>query len=114
IGVAFAPTSGGMKGLNLTIASKLGGAATVMAQGSGRPPSPLNVGRDGSGSGTVTSQPDGIDCGSRCAASYVYGATVTLTATPDASSDFTGWSGACAGTGPCVVMMTEARQVTAS
>ncbi len=36
--------------------------------------------------------PTGINCGGTCSASYDSGTVVTLTATPDASSNFTGWS----------------------
>ena len=72
----------------------------------------LTVSRTGSGSGTVTSNPAGIDCGSECAEAYIFGTTVTLTASPAAGSTFGGWGGACSGTGTCEVTMTEARSVT--
>ena len=55
----------------------------------------------GSGNGTVTSDPPGIDCGATCAAVFDEGTLVTLTPAPDADSAFTGWTGACTGTGPC-------------
>lgn len=50
-----------------------------------------------------------------CAGSVPYGASVTLTATPDATSTFGGWGGACrAATGTsCVVPVTTAASVTA-
>jgi hypothetical protein len=67
-----------------------------------------------SGSGTVTSSPAGINCGSACSASYASGASVTLTATPAAGHTFTGWSGACSGTASCTVSMTAARSATAA
>jgi hypothetical protein len=70
--------------------------------------------RTGSGSGTVTSTPGGIDCGSTCTHSYDVGAPVTLTATPAAGSTFGGWSGACAGTGVCFLTMDKARSVVAT
>src|SRR3989442_10984041 len=48
----------------------------------------------GSGAGTVTSVPAGIDCGVPCAAAlYAYDTVVTLTATPAVGSVFSGWSG---------------------
>ncbi|HEX3553852.1 MAG TPA: galactose oxidase-like domain-containing protein [Thermoanaerobaculia bacterium] len=53
----------------------------------------LTVSRTGNGSGTVTSAPAGITCGTDCTEGYPYGTQVTLTATPDAGSVFAGWSG---------------------
>jgi hypothetical protein len=74
----------------------------------------LTVGTSGAGAGTVTSSPAGIDCGPDCTESYAEGTLVTLSATPDASSTFAGWSGACAGTGACEVAMTADASVTAA
>ena len=39
---------------------------------------------------------------------------MTLTATPEAGSVFAGWSGACTGTGDCVVTMDAVKSVTAT
>jgi RHS repeat-associated protein len=47
----------------------------------------------GDGSGTVTSDPVGIDCGTTCQAYFVDGVEVELTATPGHASLFAGWSG---------------------
>lgn len=74
----------------------------------------LTVQKGGSGSGTVTSDPAGIDCGSTCNALYTPGTVVELTAAPASGSTFTGWSGSgCSGTGTCTVTMTESRTVVA-
>ena len=72
-------------------------------------PSPLlSVSKTGSGSGTVTSTPAGINCGADCAENYLSFTTVSLTATPDPGSTFAGWSGAgCSGTGTCLVTLTS-------
>jgi hypothetical protein len=74
----------------------------------------LAVSDAGSGSGTVTSAPAGVSCGSTCSAMFVSGTQVTLTASASAGSTFTGWSGACTGTGACKVTMSAAQAVTAS
>jgi alpha-tubulin suppressor-like RCC1 family protein len=77
----------------------------------------LTVVKAGTGTGTVASTSPAspsIDCGSNCAATYVDGTSVTLAATPSNGSVFAGWSGACTGTGSCVVSMTQARTVTAT
>jgi hypothetical protein len=75
----------------------------------------LVVQEAGTGTGTVTSAPAGIACGSACSAPFAEGASVTLTASPDASSSFTGWSGGgCSGTGTCTLSLTADTTVTAS
>lgn len=74
----------------------------------------LSVTTAGDGSGTVTSVPAGIDCGADCSEAYEEGTTVTLSATPDESSVFDGWSGDCTGTGTCEVAMGGTRNVTAT
>ena len=81
------------------------------------PTPPLIVVKAGRGSGTVTSDKGGIICGATCSDNYAAGTVVTLTATPAAGSQFTGWLGAqalggdfavpnkwngvCTGTGTC-------------
>jgi virginiamycin B lyase len=75
----------------------------------------LNVYKSGSGGGTVTSNPAGINCGSTCSHDYDSGTPVILTATPAVGSTFAGWSGSgCSGTGTCYVSMTADRTVTAT
>ncbi|HYD42028.1 MAG TPA: glycoside hydrolase family 6 protein [Anaeromyxobacter sp.] len=72
----------------------------------------LTVGTAGTGSGTVTG--GSINCGVACSQQSPSGTTVTLTATPAANSVFSGWSGACTGTGACIVTLTADRSVTAT
>ncbi len=57
----------------------------------------LTVSKSGTGSGTVTSSPSGINCGSTCSASFNNNTTVTLTARSATGSTFAGWSGDCSG-----------------
>lgn len=75
---------------------------------------PLTVTVEGDGEGAVTSDVGGIDCGATCSATYDFGTDVTLTATPSAGSAFTGWSGGCTGTDPCVVTLESATDVVAT
>ncbi|MDP1614650.1 MAG: LCCL domain-containing protein, partial [Methylococcales bacterium] len=74
----------------------------------------LTVTTAGAGSGTVTPSTKTLTwVGSTGTASYTSGTIVTLTASFSAGSTFTGWSGACSGTGSCTVSMTQTRDVTA-
>ena len=74
----------------------------------------LAVQSAGGGAGSITSSPAGINCGSTCSASFASGTAVTLSAAPDATSTFAGWSGACSGTGACTVTLTADASVTAT
>ncbi|HWW74180.1 MAG TPA: hypothetical protein VNZ44_02220 [Pyrinomonadaceae bacterium] len=67
------------------------------------------------GGGKVASLDRLIACGSKCAASYELNAEVTLTASADSNSVFTGWTGACSGAQTtCTVNVNDALNVTAS
>ena len=75
----------------------------------------LTVALTGTGTGQVTSSPAGIACPGDCSKRYVTGTAVTLTATPDAVSTFTGWTGACAGQGnACTVTLGADASTTAT
>jgi List-Bact-rpt repeat protein/fibronectin type III domain protein len=116
--VRFAPTSGVLSTTNVRFSAD-GDVVnrTVTGTGVGSAPTPtfaLTVSKAGAGGGTVTSSPAGISCGATCSGSFTSGTIVTLTAAPVAGSPFTGWSGACTGTGTCTVTMNAARAVTAS
>ena len=74
----------------------------------------LSVAKTGSGAGTVTSSPSGINCGSTCSHGYTSGTQVTLSAAAASGSTFAGWSGACSGTSTCKVTMSAAMSVTAT
>jgi Fe-S cluster biogenesis protein NfuA len=66
------------------------------------------------GEGTVTSSPSGISCGATCSANFATGTQVALDATPASGFNFTGWGGACSGSGICQVTMNAATSVTAN
>ncbi|MDQ5821317.1 MAG: hypothetical protein M3540_07755 [Actinomycetota bacterium] len=76
-----------------------------------------------SGGGRVVSSPPGIDCGSDCSESFpsidnvdTY-SPIDLTATAAPGYEFSGWGGACSGTGGCTIdplLPNEGQSVTAT
>jgi hypothetical protein len=78
----------------------------------------LTVARSGSGTGTVTSAPAGIECGASggsCAALFDAGGSVTLSAAAASGSTFTGWTGCGTTSGArCTVTISADRDVAAS
>jgi List-Bact-rpt repeat protein len=75
----------------------------------------LTTVKAGTGLGTVSSSPAGIDCGTTCSYTYLSGKVVTLTATPSSGSTFSGWSGSgCIGTDPCTSAGNGSVTVTAT
>jgi hypothetical protein len=74
----------------------------------------MTVTKAGTGKGTVTSSPSGINCGSDCTESYGSGTTVVLTATPDQDCLFANWTGCdTVNNNTCTVNMTGDRTVSA-
>lgn len=63
----------------------------------------------------ITSDINGINCGATCTAEFSPSETITLTASTVTGSItvFEEWSGACTGTGTCIVTMDEAKNVSA-
>ncbi len=103
---------------NVYVTSGNSEGSAVFVYGPTSPAHTLKVVKSGTGRGTVSSQPNGIACGSACAAEFNEGQTVTLFAAPDAHSVFTGWAvtGAepCPGTGSCTVLISHNVEVSAS
>jgi hypothetical protein len=75
----------------------------------------VTVAETGSGTGTVTSSPGGIDCGTVCSYTYPAGAVITLAGAPSAGSTFSGWSGSgCSGSDACTMAGNGSVTVTAT
>ena len=74
----------------------------------------LTLNKSGMGSGTITSTPTGISCGSDCTHDYLQHTIVTLSAKATKGSRFAGWSGACTGFSSCQVNMNTAKTITAA
>lgn len=78
----------------------------------------LSVTKTGTGSGSVASTSPAtpsISCGPACSASYNLSTSVTLNATADTGSSFTGWSGDCSGaSASATVTMDRPKTCTAT
>jgi hypothetical protein len=72
----------------------------------------LSVSLAGTGTGSVIAS--GIGCPGVCSGSYPQGTVLALSAVPAPGSGFAGWTGACSGTGPCLVTMNTDQGVTAA
>lgn len=77
----------------------------------------INIAASNGGSGSVTSNPGGINClNGTCSANFTAGSDIVLIPLANADSVFAGWTGDCssAGTGNCTVSMAAARNATAT
>jgi hypothetical protein len=74
----------------------------------------VTVEKRGTGTGSVTSSPAGISCGSTCSLRVVNGAAVSLRAAADRGSRFAGWEGGCTGTAACTLTVVGAVHVVAA
>lgn len=78
-------------------------------------PPTINIGIGGTGSGSITSVPPGIDCpATACSFVFPSGTSVSLTATAASGSGFDGWNGPCSGTGTCSFKPTADTSVGAT
>lgn len=68
----------------------------------------VRVSRQGTGGGSVTSSPAGLDCGTTCAAVFPAGTSLSLTAAPDSASMFGAWSGGCTGSATTCALSVNA------
>lgn len=80
----------------------------ALARYHARLPRTLTVSKAGSGTGTVTSSPAGIDCGADCSESFYFNSWATLTATPGAGSRFRQWTGDYVSSEPTISLAMDA------
>lgn len=74
----------------------------------------LTIEKIGGSLSTITSNPTGINCSSTCSFTFVVGSTITLSRNDWYQELFTGWGGACVGSGVCQVVMDSDKTVTAT
>jgi uncharacterized repeat protein (TIGR03803 family) len=105
LGWSFAGWSGACSGTgscNVTLTQNLSVTARFTQS-----PGFFNLTVATAGSGVVTSTDGDIDCPGICSHTYPANTPVTLNATPAQGGTFSGWSGACSGTGSCNLAMTQ-------
>jgi phospholipase C len=115
-GSTFAGWGGACSGMDTcTITLSKNMSVTASFAPVGTPQETLSVTLDGTGTGSVTSSPPGINCGTMCGASFPQGTKVTLTETATNGSTFAGWGAPCSGSGStCTVTLSQNTSVTAS
>jgi hypothetical protein len=110
----FNPTASGFFTARPNVSSNAG-SFTVLLQGGPHPAEySLGVNFPGTGRGTVSSSPTGINCNTDCSGMYTAGAPVVLSAAAAEFSVFSGWSGICNGTGTCAVTADADKSVIAT
>ena len=119
--ITFAPTTYGSRAATLSLGATPGGTINVALSGTGQVTTTLTVSDTGNGSGTITMVPAGaISCGSTCSAPISAtdaAPTITLQATPAATSVFAGWTGCTPVSGTptqCTIVMSSAESVSAA
>ena len=98
--VTYAPLIEGSSSIEIDISAAPGGSIVLTAEGMAVPGATLTVAP--SDRVTVTSDPEGIDCGAKCSQAFVPGTIVELTAvTSGADVLIVGWDGDCTGVADC-------------
>ncbi|MEO8137819.1 MAG: hypothetical protein ABI831_28060 [Betaproteobacteria bacterium] len=91
-----------------------GVAATILSVNATSTDRRLTVTKAGSATGSVMASVGRINCGTICDDLIAAGTPITLTATPDANSQFTGWLGPCTGADSCNFVVTVDTTVAAT
>ena len=111
----FTGWTGGGCGMATTCTTTINQATTIVANFTLNTFA-FNLTKAGTGTGTITSSPAGINCGTACnaeSANFTANTLVTLVPAAAADSTFTGFSGDCTGM-TCAVSMNAVKNVTAT
>ena len=117
--LTFSPSMYGRETATITVRSSSGAATSLSAAGTARDYVALTIQFAGTGNGVITGTNPTCASGSMCTITIPRTdpaaiPKIVLTAQPDGLSQFGGWSGDCAGTGTCAVVMDVPRSVTAT
>jgi photosystem II stability/assembly factor-like uncharacterized protein len=110
------PVTTGSYRFTVRVADSLSRSALRELEIQVRPPSTvlLRVVKDGQGTGTVKSEPQGIDCGRDCGEVWARGTQVRLTAVAAPGSVFAAWSEPTCKSTTCTLTLRADREVKAS
>jgi hypothetical protein len=120
IDVTYAPQASGVRNAIVSVTDDDGCSPhqQTLTGGSSAGPFSANVQvNDVTGAGTVSSNPSGINCdinSTPCSAAFASGTSVTLVPVAGPGEHLAGWSGACAGSGTCLLDMNSDKEVTAT
>lgn len=109
-GVPFVGWMGGCSGTGPCVLA-MSADKQVIAVFGANPNLSVAIDSQDNGTGTVKSNPAGINCGSTCLAGFPPETVVTLTATPAAGSAFLGWNMGCTGPQPCAFTLISSSTV---
>ncbi|WP_369681209.1 CARDB domain-containing protein [Chromatium okenii] len=116
-GYSFGGWSGACSNTSGTCSVSMASAKTVTATFIVAAPVTYKLTVTKTGSGSINSDPTGINCGSNCSANFESGSAVILTAEPASGYEFNRWSGCTAfATNPlqCQVDINKAQTVSAT
>jgi hypothetical protein len=113
-GTSFAGWGGACTGFAITCTVTLGADVQVSAGFNGATAGNFSLTVTVTGSGVVTSSPPGINCPTQCTASFSSTGPVLLTPTAQGGASFSGWTGACTGSGGCTVTLGQDQSTAAT
>jgi CSLREA domain-containing protein len=99
--------------VNATISDSQG-VGTITNDDPAPPQEAVSIKFAGTGTGSTTSATAGLSCAANCATTVANGTSVTVTPVTGGGSVFTGWLGACTGTGNCAVTVTGTTELIAT
>lgn len=117
---SFTGFTGACAGATCTVAALTGVTNSVTAQFTAPPTLAVTAGTGSQGGGTITTTPAGVSCtlsnsatSGTCVSAYAINSSVTVTQVPTNGSVFVNWTGACTGSGSCVVPMSSNKALQA-
>jgi hypothetical protein len=114
LNVTFRPATGDVGPKVGTVVATTTGTGSASSSVGGTGQVLVSVSRGGSGAGSITSVPAGLDCGATCSARFST-TSLTLIAATSGNNSFISWGGACSGASPaCALALTQSATASAT